>query len=134
MQTTKPRAGDQVGARRWPRSSEHPSNWGTPYMGVVLERGDPSAWANTAAFPNHEPSPAQVAQWLQRVDAEPKTTLVPVRWDFDGISTVYWERAEALVPFATDITHWDRARNAARSRLKESNHASTNDDPQRSSP
>lgn len=117
MPNTHACAGDHVGARRWPRSTEHPDNWGTPYRGVVLDRADPTAWAHSLAFPIANPTPTQVAQWLRRVDGELDSTRVPVRWDFDGTTAVHWERASALVPFATDITHWECARLAARSRL-----------------
>lgn len=115
----KARVGDDVGAQRWPFHANHPSNWGVPHRGVLLDRKDPRAWANTAAFPTPTPDADAVARWVDRVEREFGSTTVPVLWDFGDRQVVYWERPERVVPYADDIHHWSLERNRALARFTE---------------
>ena len=123
-----PKPGDLVGAGRWPLSGAHPDLWESPHSGRVLERNDPRAWANTLAFPHHEPSQEEVDAhlarlalrkqaenlgWMKRSEtAEPEGTL-PVAWEFAS-GKVYWEPAARLRPFDEDLEAWEIARKKAR--------------------
>lgn len=119
------RVGAEVGARRWPFSTEYPGNWGTPWKGQVLDQKDPRAWVGTGAFPVANPDPAEVAAHVDRLGAVCGLERVPVLWNFGGLSVVYWERASGLRPYATDYTEWLQAREREFDRLdlKEKAHA-----------
>lgn len=112
------RVGAEVGARRWPNDTEYPGNWGSPWKGQVLDRKDPRAWAETIAFPVANPDPAAVAVHVDRLMATCGVTRVPVLWDFNGLSKVYWEHAERLRSYAEDYTAWLQARERAFDRIE----------------
>jgi len=114
-----PRVGDTVGAQRWPQFGAHPSNWGAPHRGVLLDRRDARAWANTAAFPTDSPCPEAVSRWVDRMERECGFTTVPVLWDFGAQQVVYWESPKRVVHYMDDLSRWDSARNAALRRQQE---------------
>lgn len=98
--------GIEVGMRRWPMSAAHPTAWGRPLKGVVLDAADPAAWRGTLAFPNGEP---ELDAILEHLHQHPSlgVSKVPVRWEFGAI---FWERAADLRPYAEDLAAWERAR------------------------
>lgn len=114
-----PSVGDHVGAQRWPQHASHPSNWGAPHMGQLLDPRDPRAWANRAAFPTDNPCPKEVARWVDRLERECGFTTVPVLWDFGDRQVVYWENPKQVVHYMDDVHRWKSERNAALRRIRE---------------
>lgn len=105
------RVGEAVGARRWPSDTSHPSNWGAPHLGRVLDVRDPRAWAGTIAFPTPTPDQSAVDEYVDRLlEEQGAFAAVPVLWNFNNTQVVFWEREEVLVPYATDYTNWLRAK------------------------
>ena len=107
--------GSEVGSRRWPAASNHPDCWGKPWRGVILNQYDPRAWEHTLAFPMDNPDPELVRQYvvkcIQMADAP---SGVPVLWDFgEEGHIVYWERGQALSPYADDLADWEECRERA---------------------
>ena len=97
--------GTRVGAGRCPHL--YGNKRGKPWAGVVLDKCDPKAWAETIAFGSRKPTRAEVAEHLARVGGVP--SYVPVLWSFGESGTkVYWERAESLRPYAEDLAQWER--------------------------
>lgn len=109
--------GDKVGAGRWPRSGEHPDNWGEPLIGVVMAVDEPEAWRGTIAFAGDDlPSRAAVREHLDVLaNAGISVSAVPVLWLHAGKTEVYWLRPESLVSPACDRMAWLAARGNVRS-------------------
>lgn len=103
------RVGDLVGARRWPRSTCHPSIWGRPHQGQVLDIRDPRAWSNSLAF-RGTPTQEEVDRYVDRLECEGGISRAPVLWRFPDESRVSWELLERLVPYAQDFLAWVAAK------------------------
>lgn len=114
-----PRVGEVVGAQRWPQYGSHPSNWGAPWPGLLLDPRDPRAWANTCAFPTDAPCPKAVARWVDRIEREHGLTRVPVLWDFGDRKVAFWEMPDRVVHYMDDMDRWLNERNAAMRREEE---------------
>lgn len=115
------RVGSWVGASRWPNRAAHPSQWGKPIGGQILEIESPAAWAGTPDFPVSLPDSAQVMDHVMALRKAGKLDgVLPVMWEYgDGHRVIRWERASSLRPYSEDIQLWNAAK---RMRLDELAH------------
>lgn len=110
------KTGTKVGAERWPNMGNHPDCWAKPWAGVVLDKEDPRAWADTLAFCG-TPTVEQVREHLAKVGGIPSHT--PVLWDFGSFGQrCYWERTESLRPYAEDMAEWKAAHTEAKAKAR----------------
>lgn len=97
-----------VGAQRWPYHAAHPECWLQPWKGVVLDRDDPRAWAESVAFPTKRPNRQQVKA---HVAAHPTlANKLPVLWNFGTYKKIFWESVENLRSYEGDVAAWEADR------------------------
>lgn len=104
------KAGEMVGAKRWPFAGGHPSCWGKPWRGEVLRREDRRAWEGALRCEASAGSGQTLKQSESAQDL--MQGMVPVLWRFDA-PRVYWERVECLRTYEEDLREWREVRTRA---------------------
>lgn len=126
------KAGQAVGAERWPYSGAHPDCWLQPWRGVVLAQDDPQAWVDSMVKAKiyGRPTRAEIRTHIAHMEqlwAEcpatcgrgPLFTRVIVLWDFGGGEQVVMREDPARVrPYRADVAAWRAAREARRAELE----------------
>ncbi|AET95509.1 hypothetical protein BYI23_E003480 (plasmid) [Burkholderia sp. YI23] len=102
------RAGEWVGAGKWANRESHPSAWGRPFLGCVLDPADFRAWANSFEFPESQPDLGQIMSLVIRLKAENKLAdRVPVEWNFNNVRIVKWELISKLRTAKEEHALWN---------------------------